>query len=124
MEPIHGELLHIDEREGRRLRDARPDERAAETLAGRYKALGDPTRLGLAVALGSAEELCVCDLSWIVQRPQNLVSHHMKVLKNEGIASARRDGRMTMYSLTAAGRELLDPADAGGGSGHVPRPGR
>jgi DNA-binding transcriptional ArsR family regulator len=124
MESIHGELLHIDEREGRRLRDARPDERAAEALAGRYKALGDPTRLGLALALSSAEELCVCDLSWIAQRPQNLVSHHMKVLKNEGIASARRDGRMTMYSLTAAGRELLGPADTGGGSGRGPRAGR
>jgi DNA-binding transcriptional ArsR family regulator len=116
MEAIHGELLHIDERQGLRLRDARPDERAAEVLAGRYKALGDPTRLGLALALAGAEELCVCDLSWIAQRPQNLVSHHMQVLKREGIASARRDGRMTMYSLTAAGRELLSATGASGGS--------
>src|SRR6478609_7398159 len=107
MELVHGELLHIDERQGRRLRSARPDERTAEVLAGRYKALGDPTRLALALALTGAEELCVCDLSWIAQRPQNLVSHHMKVLKREGIASARRDGRMTMYSLTPAGRALL-----------------
>jgi DNA-binding transcriptional ArsR family regulator len=119
MADVHGELLHIDAREGRRLRAARPDERTAEALAGRYKALGDPTRLGLALALVDASELCVCDLSWIAQRPQNLVSHHMKVLKREGIAGARRDGRMTMYSLTPAGRELL--ASAAGTAGATGR---
>ena len=103
----HGELLHIDEREGRRLRRARPTERVAERIAARHRALGDPTRLGLALALTGADELCVCDLSWIARRPQNLVSHHMKVLRAAGVVSARRDGRMTMYGLTEAGRELL-----------------
>jgi DNA-binding transcriptional ArsR family regulator len=105
----HGELLHIDEREGLRLRDARPDHDNTERLARRYSALGDPTRLGLALALAAAdgEELCVCDLSWIAQRPQNLVSHHMQVLRREGIADARRAGKMTMYRLTTDGRRLL-----------------
>jgi DNA-binding transcriptional ArsR family regulator len=122
MERTHGELLHIDERQGLRLRGARPDERTPEALAGRYKALGDPTRLGLALALADGAELCVCDLSWIAERPQNLVSHHMKVLKREGIASARRDGRMTMYSLTDAGRELLASAAGSGGARRGTRP--
>jgi DNA-binding transcriptional ArsR family regulator len=110
----HGELLHIDAREGSRLRDARPDEDTAARLARRYRALGDPTRLGLALALAQASgrELCVCDLSWVAQRPQNLVSHHMQVLRREGVASARRDGRMTMYSLTAAGEQLLRDAQS------------
>ncbi|HMD56626.1 MAG TPA: metalloregulator ArsR/SmtB family transcription factor [Solirubrobacteraceae bacterium] len=107
---MHGELLHIDEREGRRLRHARPQARAAERMAERYRALGDPTRLGLALALTGAGELCVCDLSWITQRPQNLVSHHMKVLRAAGIVSARREGKMTMYGLTAEGCELLAAA--------------
>ena len=39
---------------------------AAEAAAARAKALADPTRLMLAVALRDAEgELCVCDLSWV-----------------------------------------------------------
>jgi len=105
----HGELLHIDERRGLRLRAARPEQRSAERIASRYRALGDPTRLGLALTLAAAgeRELCVCDLSWVAQRPQNLVSHHMAVLRREGLASARREGRMTMYRLTQAGRDLL-----------------
>jgi DNA-binding transcriptional ArsR family regulator len=106
----HGQLLHITEAEGERLRGERPDDDAAELLAGAYQALGDPTRLTLALALRGDAELCVCDLSWIVQRSQNLVSHHMKVLKARGLVRSRKQGKMTMYTLTDRGRALLDPA--------------
>ena len=44
----HGDLLHIDKREGRRLRAARPQAESADRVAGRFRALGDPTRLTLA----------------------------------------------------------------------------
>ena len=106
------ELLHIDERQGLALRRARLDAEAAARMAGRFRALGDPTRLGLAVSLRADRELCVCDLSWIAERPQNLTSHHMQVLKSEGIVSARREGKMTMYRLTEDGRQLVDSAIA------------
>ncbi len=106
----YGELLHIDEPSARRLRDARPPADRADLLAGSYRALGDATRLALALALREGAELCVCDLSWIAERPQNLVSHHMKVLKTGGLVRSRRDGKMTMYSLTEQGRALLDAA--------------
>jgi len=103
----YGELLHIDARRGRALRAARPDLEHAERLAGGFRALGEPTRLALALALRDGDELCVCDLSWIAERPQNLISHHMKVLKAGGVVSSRREGKMTMYSLTDHGRSLL-----------------
>ena len=74
---MFGELLHIDAAQGERLRAARPSLEDAERLAGGFRALGEPTRLSLALALRDGDELCVCDLSWIVERPQNLVSHHM-----------------------------------------------
>jgi DNA-binding transcriptional ArsR family regulator len=64
----------------------------------------------LAAALAETDELCVCDLSWIVERAQNLVSHHMRALRLAEIVESRRDGKMVMYSLTAAGRLLLDVA--------------
>jgi ArsR family transcriptional regulator, lead/cadmium/zinc/bismuth-responsive transcriptional repressor len=108
----HGELLHIDPAEGEWLRSRRPAEATAELLAGAYHALGDPTRLTLALALHGDRELCVCDLSWIVQRSQNLVSHHMKVLKARGIVNSRKQGKMTMYSLTPRGDALLAEATA------------
>ena len=106
--PEHGELLHIDEREGRRLRKARPQSELADQVARRFRALGDPTRLALALALREGHELCVCDLSWIAERSQNLVSHHMKSLRAEGLVRARREGKMMMYSLTAEGEAIVD----------------
>jgi ArsR family transcriptional regulator, lead/cadmium/zinc/bismuth-responsive transcriptional repressor len=106
----HGELLHLDRPHGLALRNARLDARSAERVAARFRALSDPVRLGLALALRGEQELCVCDLSWIAQRPQNLTSHHMKVLKGAGIVSARKDGKMTMYSLTPEGVRLTDGA--------------
>ncbi len=61
----------------------------------------------LAEALSEGEELCGCDLSWIVGRSQNLVSHHLGTLRTRGLVHSRRDGKMVMYSLTEVGVSLL-----------------
>jgi DNA-binding transcriptional ArsR family regulator len=104
----YGELLHIDERGALELRRGLPDPQAGERAALRCRALGDPTRLSLACSLRATDELCVCDLAWIAGRPQNLVSHHMQVLRRAQLVTGRREGKMTMYGLTAEGRALLD----------------
>ena len=90
------------------LRLARPDRRLAEQAANAAAALGDATRLELATALGAGGELCVCDLAWITERSQNLVSHHLRVLRTSGLVESRRDGKMVMYRLTGTGQRLLD----------------
>lgn len=102
----YGNPIHIDEKEALALRQERLDSPHVELLAERLRALSDPVRLGLALALQDGRELCVCDLSWIAQRPQNLTSHHMKVLKGAGIVTARKQGKMTMYRLTVEGGRL------------------
>jgi ArsR family transcriptional regulator, lead/cadmium/zinc/bismuth-responsive transcriptional repressor len=117
----HGELLHLDRPHGLALRHARLDPVSAELLAERFRALSDPVRLGLARALRGEQELCVCDLSWVAQRPQNLTSHHMKVLKGAGIVTARKHGKMTMYRLTPEGARLIDGADGAGGESAAER---
>ncbi|MGH2819870.1 MAG: helix-turn-helix domain-containing protein [Actinomycetota bacterium] len=61
----------------------------------------------LACALQKAGKLCVCDLAWIAERSQNLVSHHLRALRTAGLVRSRRDGKIVMYSLTEEGRELL-----------------
>ena len=86
----HGELLHIEEAEGLRLRGKRPGHEQAARTAARLRALGDPTRLTLALALRDGRELCVCDLSWIAERAQNLVSHHMRILHAERLVRSAR----------------------------------
>lgn len=101
------DLLCLDLRKAEALRAARPAEDLARALAERAKALGDPTRLTIAAALAQTDELCVCDIAWVCERPENLVSHHLRVLRAAGIVSSRRDGKMVMYAVTAPGRALL-----------------
>jgi DNA-binding transcriptional ArsR family regulator len=67
-----------------------------------------PTRLTLAAALRDGDELCVCDLSWVAERAENLVSHHVRALRTAGLVRSRRDGKMVMYALTERGRALVD----------------
>jgi DNA-binding transcriptional ArsR family regulator len=101
------DLICIDAPRAEAIRERLLGEGAALDAAERAKALSDPTRLTLAEALREGEELCVCDLSWIVGRSQNLVSHHLRTLRSFGTVRSRRDGKLVMYSLTGEGRSLL-----------------
>jgi ArsR family transcriptional regulator, lead/cadmium/zinc/bismuth-responsive transcriptional repressor len=102
------DLICIDAPCAEAIRAKLQGEGAARDAAERAKALSDPTRLTLAEALREGEELCVCDLSWIAGRSQNLVSHHLGALRSRGLVRSRRDGKMVMYSLTAVGASLLE----------------
>jgi len=101
------DLICIDAPRAQAIRARLLGEGEALEAAERAKALSDPTRLTLAEALGEGGELCVCDLSWIVGRSQNLVSHHLGALRSRRLVRSRRDGKMVMYSLTEAGTSLL-----------------
>ena len=101
------ELLCLDLPQAEALRVRRLDRVVAQGAAAQARALADPTRLTLAAALRETDELCVCDLAWIAERSQNLVSHHLRALRAEGLVESRRDGKMVMYSLTDAGTALV-----------------
>ena len=101
------ELLCLDLHVAERLRKKRLAPEDADVAAGKARALSDPTRLMLAAALLDANELCVCDLAWIAERSQTLVSHHVRALRSHGIVRSRREGKMVMYSLTEEGHALL-----------------
>lgn len=102
------DLLCLDLEKAEDLRRGRVALDDAGRLAERAAALGDPTRVALAVAVRGGDELCVCDLSWIVERPEKVVSHHVRKMRGAGVLQSRRDGRMVMYSLTDHGRRLID----------------
>lgn len=101
------DLLCLDLEKAEALRSAVISEAEARRLAELAKAISDPTRLALALALRDGGELCVCDLSWIVGRSEKLVSHHLGLMRRGGMASSRRDGKMVLYELTDHGRALL-----------------
>lgn len=81
-----------------------------ETLATRFKALGDPTRLRI-LALLRAGELCVCDLTAALGLPQSTVSRHLALLRAAGWVTGRRGGAWMYYRLAAA------PGEPGAGLG-------
>ncbi len=101
------DLLCVDAPRAEEIRQSLLGDSEAQKAADRARALSDPTRLTLATALREGGELCVCDLSWIAERKQALVSHHLRTLRSEGLVSSRRDGKLVIYSLTDEGRSLL-----------------
>ena len=107
------DLLCLDLDKAERLRLERLDGELAIRLAAQAKALSDPTRLTVAAALAATDELCVCDLAWVTERAENLVSHHARMLRSVGLATSRREGKMVLYRLTGNGRALLDAVLAG-----------
>jgi ArsR family transcriptional regulator, lead/cadmium/zinc/bismuth-responsive transcriptional repressor len=109
----HCDLLCLDLDKAERLRHERLDGDLAVRLAAQAKALSDPTRLTIAAALAATDELCVCDLAWVTERAENLVSHHARTLRSLGLAASRREGKMVLYRLTDTGRGLLDAVLAG-----------
>ena len=102
------DLLCLDLPKAESVRAARPSLRDLEAAAQAAKALADPTRLMVAVALRDGGELCGCDLAWCCERSDNLVSHHARALRTAGLAASRRDGKMVLYRLTDRGHALLD----------------
>jgi DNA-binding transcriptional ArsR family regulator len=106
-EPDTCDLLCLDLPKAERAREGLPTVEELELWAADAKALGDTTRLAVALALEAGESACVCDLAWIVGRDERLVSHHVRQLKGAGLARSERDGKMVMYELTERGRALL-----------------
>jgi DNA-binding transcriptional ArsR family regulator len=105
--PDSCDLLCLDLPKAEAARRRLPAQERLAAWAGAAKALADPTRLAVAVALDEAGTACVCDLAWIVGRDEKLVSHHARALRTAGLAESTRDGKMVMYALTDRGRELL-----------------
>lgn len=89
----------LDPARAHELRAGALSDQQARAGAVRLKALADPTRLRIAVALRDAGELCVCDLGWVCGSSVALVSHHLKSLHGSGLVRKRRDGRLILYQL-------------------------
>ncbi|SUK17727.1 cadmium efflux system repressor, putative [Staphylococcus aureus] len=64
-----------------------------------FKALSDDTRVKIAYVLSLEGELCVCDVANIIESSTATASHHLRLLKNLGIAKYRKEGKVVYYSL-------------------------
>ena len=83
-----------------------------------FKALADPTRLRIMLLL-RRRELCVCEIMFVLGMEQSRVSHHMRVLRDAGIAEDVREGRWIIYRVPEAARGLVDDLFAGALRGRI-----
>jgi ArsR family transcriptional regulator, arsenate/arsenite/antimonite-responsive transcriptional repressor len=83
----------------------------AERALALFHALSDPTRLSILRRLRFGER-CVCDLTDALDAAQSRLSFHLKVLKDAGLVTDRREGRWTYYTLnTEALQEMAEVVD-------------
>lgn len=74
-----------------------PEDKIAE-MGARFKALSEPSRLKILLALAGGE-LCVDHIAEAVGGGQSAVSHQLKTLKDNRIVKCRRDGKNVLYSV-------------------------
>lgn len=79
-------------------RDARAEDHDLAHLADTFQMLASPTRLRIVEALAE-RELCVCDLSAVVEVSESAVSHHLRQMRQMRIVRFRKEGRMAYYRL-------------------------
>jgi ArsR family transcriptional regulator, arsenate/arsenite/antimonite-responsive transcriptional repressor len=87
--------------------------KARTTLADRFKALADPTRVGIVNRLAASEEVCVCAFVDELELSQPTISHHLRILREAGLVEASRRGTWAYYRLVP--NAIADLARALGG---------
>ncbi len=98
---------HHDPEEEKRIIEHMPEETTVSAVARAMKQLGDPSRLRIFWLLCHTEE-CVIDIAALVGMTSPAVSHHLRLLKDAGLLTTRRDGREVYYRAadTSLVREL------------------
>ena len=84
----------------------------AAGLSELFKALADETRT-LILSLLAKQELCGCDLSYLLEMSTPAISHHLRLLKMMRLVSYRREGKQVFYRLNDEHvSELIEVAKA------------
>ena len=75
-----------------------PGEEAIAQMCGAFKAIGEPSRMKILLALMGGE-LCVYHIAEAVGGNQSNVSHQLRILKDARIVRSRRAGKNILYSV-------------------------
>ncbi len=89
-------VLHQDIIE--KVRQNMPQEEKLYDLAELFKVFGDSTRIRILWAL-EREEMCVCDIAFLLNMSQSAISHQLRTLKQARLVKFRREGKVVYYSL-------------------------
>lgn len=88
---VHSSLLKI-------VNEKMPAETELYDLSELFKVFGDSTRIRILFVLFECE-VCVCDLAEALNMTQSAISHQLKILKQNKLVKARREGKSVFYSL-------------------------
>ncbi len=75
-----------------------PNPKQMEDVSSLFKALSDKTRIRILFAL-KKHELCVCDISTVLEMTQSAISHQLKILRDHDLVRTRREGKSIYYQL-------------------------
>ena len=93
------QTLLLDKRTQGLIEDYVPQGEILEGIVCFFSVFADYTRVKILSAL-AISELCVTDLSRILNINQTTVSHQLRFLKSAGIVKCIRQGKIIFYSLT------------------------
>lgn len=71
------------------------------------KAVSDPNRVTILKMLGK-KELCVCEITAVLELAQSTVSKHLKILEEAGLVAYRKMGPWIFYSLVEQSNEYAE----------------
>lgn len=92
------ETMLLDRRTKELVEEYVPDGEVLESITNFFGVFADPTRVRMLSAL-AISEMCVTDLSRVLEVNQTTVSHQLRLLKNLGIVKCVRSGKIITYSL-------------------------
>ncbi len=74
--------------------------------ARRFAALGEPARLAILERMGQGTR-CLCELQDDFGMAPNLLSYHMRILREAGLVTGKKNGRRIDYRIVPGGFEEL-----------------
>ena len=82
-----------------RLSEETADVKQSRKQGNFFKALSEEKRIRI-LKLLTVREMCVCELMIALDVTQPNLSHHLRILENQGFVNRRKEGKWAYYSLT------------------------
>ena len=90
--------IHCDDEKVKKIRKHMPDEETLSDLSEFFKIFGDSTRIKIICVLFEGE-MCVSGIVDILEMSQSSISHQLRILKNQRIVKARKEGKQVFYHI-------------------------
>lgn len=92
-------IIHLDNNTINTIKEYMPENKTFNSLAYFYSIFCDSTRLKILTSL-LISEMCVNDLSNMLNINQTTISHQLKILKSYGVVSSIRKNKFVFYHIS------------------------